>query len=86
MALFEATVQYRVDDADGGWTCLFLGLLRQRSKAAVLDRLRELHPFAAVIEVVEVRWQDAPAANDIGFAPWLARTNEAAFRAMDPAR
>ena len=87
MAPFEVTVRYRVSDADGGWICFFLGLLRQRSKAAVLDRLRELHPFAARIEVVEVQWRDAPAAAiDTGFAPWLARTNEAAFRAMDPAR
>ena len=85
MAPFEVTVQYRVSDADGGWTCFFRGLLRQRSKAAVVDRLRELHPFAPWIEVVEVQWWDAPAAAiDTRFAPWLARANEVAFRALGP--
>ncbi len=87
MAPFEVTARYRVGDADGGWTCLFLGLFHRRSEAAVLDRLRELHPFAARIEVVEVQWWDAPAAAiATGFAPRPARTDEAAFRAMDPAR
>ena len=68
MAPFEVTVRYRVGDADGGWTCFFVGILRQRSEAAVLGRLRELHPFAARIEVVEVECWDAPAAA-IGTGP-----------------
>ena len=49
----------------------------------MLDRLRELHRFAARIEVVEVRWRGAPACADAGPAPQHARTDEAAARAVD---
>jgi hypothetical protein len=82
MAPFGVTVRYRVGEADGSRICFFHGLFHQRSEAAVLDRLRELHRFAARIEVVEVRWRDAPAA---GSAPRLALRDRTAARAVDPA-
>ena len=83
MAPFGVTVRYCVGEADGSRTCFFHGLFHQRSEAAVLDRLRELHRFAARIEVVEVRWRDAPAA--AGSAPRPALREGTAARAVDPA-
>lgn len=59
-----ATVLYRYGDSHGGKArdASFRGLFFDRSEAAVLGRLREVHRFAAWVEVVEVRWRRAGQA------------------------
>ena len=83
MAPFGVVVRYRVGEADEGGVRSFHGLFHRRSEAAVVERLRELHRFAARIEVVEVRWRDGPA--DAGSAPRPARTDRTAGRTVDRA-
>ena len=73
MAPFGVTVRYRVGEAAGSRICFFHGLFHQRSEAAVLDRLRELHRFAARIEVVADPGARGQAAMDDRFGPGLVR-------------
>lgn len=56
-------VRYRyAEGGNGGKDAGFHGLFYERSEAAVLGRLRELHRLADWVEIVEVRWRDAEPA------------------------
>jgi hypothetical protein len=53
------TVRYRYSDGAGeSRAASFRGAFYERSEAAVLRRLREVHRFAGRIEIVELRWRD----------------------------
>ena len=66
-----ATVRYRYGEGgQQGTDASFYGSFFHRSEAAVLSRLREVHRFAAWVEIVEVQWRGArrtgPAAGTEG--------------------
>jgi hypothetical protein len=58
----SAVVRYRYGDRGGGEAgrgASFYGSFYDRSEAAVLSRLREVHRLAAWIEIVDLEWRDA---------------------------
>jgi hypothetical protein len=63
MVSFPVTVRYRYSDGgDADTAASFRGRFFDRSEAVVVSRLRELHRFAAWVEVIELRWEDAGPA------------------------
>ncbi len=62
MAPFPVTVRYRYsDEGQEERAATFRGRFFDRSEGAVLNRLRELHRYAARVEVVELLWRDTRA-------------------------
>jgi len=56
---FPVTVRYRFSEGgDTDTAASFRGRFFDRSDAAVFNRLRELHRFAARVEIDELRWED----------------------------
>ncbi len=66
MAPFPVTVRYRFGEGGESRDARFYGLFHARSEEAVLGRLREVHRFAAWVEVVEVWWRGGVAAGEGG--------------------
>ena len=61
MAVFAFMARYRYAEGHESRSASFYGLSCERSDTAVLGRLKEVHRFAAWVEVVEVRWRGAGA-------------------------